>query len=84
MIVEKEVTIYVESFIDALEIVDKMDDSLPHSVVFMNEEEFLEGKCHVVIGKTLFIFIPVAYKLFKTKKPEGQYTYHLKEEDNDI
>lgn len=62
MKVEKEVTIYVESFIDALEIVDKMDDSLPHSVIFMNEEEFFEGKCHVVIGKTMFIFLPVVQK----------------------
>ena len=41
MKVEKEVTIYVESFIDALEIVDKMNVSLPHAVIFMDEDEFL-------------------------------------------
>lgn len=67
MIVEKEVTICVESFTDALEIVDKMNISLPHAVIFMNEEEFLEGKCHVVIGKTLFMFMPV-YKLFNKEE----------------
>lgn len=84
MKVEKEVTIYVESFIDALEIVDKMDDSLPHSIIFMNEEEFLEGKCHVVIDKTLFIFLPVAYQLFKIKKPENIHLSLKREEkDND-
>lgn len=71
MKVEKEVTIYVESFIDALEIVDKMNISLPHAVIFMNEEEFFEGKCHVIIGKTIFMFLP-AYELLK------------KEGDNDI
>ena len=71
MKVEKEVTIYVESFIDALEIVDKMNISLPHAVIFMNEEEFFEGKCHVVIDKTLFIFLPVMQMLFKAKKPEN-------------
>jgi len=84
MIVEKEVTIYVENFVDALEIVDKMNISLQHAVIFMDEEAFLEGKCHVVIGKTLFIFMSVTHKLFKVKKPESQYTFHLKEEDNDI
>jgi hypothetical protein len=63
MKVEKEITIYVESFNDALEIVDKMNISLPHAVVFMDEDEFFEGKCHVVIGKTLFIFLPI-HKLF--------------------
>jgi hypothetical protein len=71
MKVEKEVTIYVESFVDALEIVDKMNISLPHAVIFMNEEEFFEGKCHVVIDKTLFIFLPVMQMLFKAKKPEN-------------
>lgn len=64
MKVEKEVTIYVESFIDALEIVDKMNVSLPHAVIFMDEEEFLEGKCHVVINKTMFTFLPV-HNLFR-------------------
>jgi len=64
MKVEKEVTIYVESFIDALEIVDKMNISLPHAVIFMNEEEFFKGKCHVIIDKTIFIFFPV-YNLFR-------------------
>lgn len=68
MKVEKEVTIYVESFIDALEIVDKMNISISHSIMFMDEEEFFKGKCHIVIGKTLFMFLP-AYKLFK--KEEG-------------
>ena len=67
MKVEKEVTICIESFIDALEIVDKMDISLPHAIVFMAEEEFFEGNCHVVIDKTLFKFFPV-HKLFKNKK----------------
>lgn len=67
MKVEKEVTICVESFIDALEIVDKMNVSLPHAVIFMDEEEFLEGKCRVVIDKTLFMFFPV-HKLFKDEK----------------
>lgn len=37
--------------------------SLPHAVIFMDEEEFFEEKCHVVIGKTLFMFLP-AHKLF--------------------
>ena len=83
MIVEKEVTIYVEYFIDALEIVDKMNISLHHAVIFMDEESFFEGKCHVIIDKTLFIFLPVAYKLFKTKKPESKYTYHLKDKEED-
>lgn len=45
----------------------------------MDEKEFNEGKCHVIIDKTLFIFIPVTYKLFNTKKPESQYRYYLKE-----
>ena len=67
MKVEKEVTICVESFIDALEIVDKMDESRPHSVIFMDEDDFLEGKCHVVIDKTMFIFCPV-HKLFKEEE----------------
>lgn len=71
MKVEKEVMIFVESFVDALEIVDKMNISLPHAVIFMNEDEFFEGKCHVVIDKTIFMFLPV-YKLLK------------KEGDNDI
>lgn len=66
MKIEKEVTIYVESFIDALEIVDKMNISLPHAVIFMVEDEFDNGKCHVVIDKTVFVFYP-AYKLFKEK-----------------
>ena len=70
MKVEKEVTIYVESFVDALEIVDKMDISLPHAVIFMDEDEFFECKCHVVIGKTMFIFLPV-YKLFKEKEGDN-------------
>ena len=83
MTIEKEVTIYVESFIDALEIVDKMDESRPHSVIFMDEEDFLECKCHVVIDETLFIFYPVAYTLFKTKKPESRYKYHLKEDKDE-
>ena len=64
MKVEKEVTICVEHFIDALEIVDKMDVSRLHSAIFMDEESFLEGKCHVIIDKTVFIFWPV-HKLFK-------------------
>lgn len=64
MKVEKEVMIFVESFVDALEIVDKMNISLPHAVIFMNEDEFFEGKCHVVIDKTIFMFLPV-YKLLK-------------------
>ena len=67
MKVEKEVVIYVESFVDVLEIVDKMNISLPHAIIFMNEEEFFEGKCHVCIDKTLFMFLPV-YKLFKKEE----------------
>lgn len=69
MIIEKEVTICVESFIDALEIVDKMNISLPHAVIFMDEEKFFEVKCHVVIGKTLFMFMPV-HKLFNKEEKE--------------
>lgn len=72
MKVEKEVVIFVESFVDALEIVDKMNISIPHAIIFMNEEEFFEGKCHVVINKTMFMFLPEC-NLFKKK-----------EEDNDI
>lgn len=64
MKVEKDVTIYVESFIDALEIVDKMNVSLPHAVIFMDEEEFFKCKCHVVIDKTIFMFLPI-HKLFE-------------------
>ena len=64
--------IFVESFVDALEIVDKMNISIPHAIIFMNEEEFFEGKCHVVINKTMFMFLPEC-NLFKKK-----------EEDNDI
>lgn len=68
MIVEKEVTICVESFIDALEIVDKMNISLSHNIsIFMDESFFSAGKCHVIIDKTMFIFLPV-YKLFKEKR----------------
>ncbi len=70
MIVEKEVTICVESFNDALEIVDKMNISLPHAVVHMDEDEFFECKCHVVIGKTLFMFMPV-HKLFKKEDKDA-------------
>ena len=72
MKVETEVVIFVESFVDALEIVDKMNISIPHAIIFMNEEEFFEGKCHVVINKTMFMFLPEC-NLFKKK-----------EEDNDI
>ena len=67
MKVEKEVTICVESFIDALEIVDKMNVSLPHAVIFMDEDKFFEGKCHIVIDKTLFMFMPV-HKLFNKEE----------------
>lgn len=78
MKVEKEVTIYVESFIDALEIVDKMNFSLPHAVIFMDEEEFLEGKCHIIIDKIMFMFLPV-HQLFKdNKKEEKGYVDYLK------
>lgn len=84
MIIEKEVTIYVESFIDALEIVDKMNIFLPHAVIFMNEEEFFEGKCHVVIGNTMFMFLPVVQMLFKAKKPENMHlSLKGEEKDND-
>ena len=69
MKIEKEVTICVESFIDALEIVDKMNISIPHAVIFMDEDEFLEGKCRVVIDKTLFMFMPV-HKLFNKEEKE--------------
>ena len=67
MKIEKEVTICVESFTDALEIVDKMNISLPHAVVFMDEDEFFECKCRVVIDKTLFMLMPV-HKLFNNKE----------------
>ena len=70
MKVEKEVVIYVESFVDALEIVDKINISLPHAVIFMNEEEFFKGKCHVVIDKTIFMFLPV-YHMFKEKEGDN-------------
>ena len=70
MIVEKEVTICVESFTDALEIVDKMNISLPHAVVHMDEDEFFEGKCRVIIGKTLFMFWPV-HKLFNKEDKDA-------------
>ena len=83
MKVEKEVTIYVESFVDALEIVDKMNISLPHAVIFMNEEEFFEGKCHVVIGKTIFMFLPVMQMLFKAKKPENIHLSLKREEEEE-
>lgn len=73
MKVEKEVTIYVESFIDALEIVDKMDESLPHSVIFMDEDEFDNCKCYIVINKIMFMFYPV-YKLFKEKEGDNENT----------
>lgn len=78
MKVEKEVTIVVESFIDALEIVDKMNISLPHAVIFMDEDEFLEGKCHVVIDKTLFIFLPVHHLLARRRK-KSRYSDYYKE-----
>lgn len=85
MKVEKEVTIVVESFIDALEIVDKMNISLPHAVIFMDEDEFFEGKCHVVIDKTLFIFLPVHHLLARRKK-KSRYSDYYKERmsKNDI
>lgn len=71
MTVEKEVTIYVESFNDALEIVDKMKISLPHAVICMDEVEFFACKCYVVIDKTIFMFLPVEHKLFKPNKKRG-------------
>ena len=67
MEVEKMVTICVESFVDALEVVDKMNLSLPHPVTFMDEESFLEGECNLIIDKTMFIFYPV-HKLFKEEE----------------
>jgi len=67
MTIEKEVTIYVESFIDAMEIVDKMDIPYLHTVIVMDEDDFDNGKCYVVINKTLFIFYP-AYKLLNRMK----------------
>lgn len=71
MIVEKEVTICVESFKDALEIVDKMNFSLSHAFISMDEDEFFEGKCRVVIDKTLFMFWPI-HKLFKERIKEKE------------
>lgn len=68
MIVEKEVTICVESFKDALEIVDKMNFSLSHAFISMDEDEFFEGKCCVIIGKTLFIFMPIHKLINKEDK----------------
>lgn len=67
MKIEKEVTIFVESFMDAVKIVDKMDVSYFNTVIFMDEDEFYNGKCHVIIDKTMYMFMPV-YKLFKEKE----------------
>lgn len=61
MTVEKEVTIYVESFIDAMEIVDKMDIPDLHTVIVMDEDDFEDCKCYIVINKTMFIFMPVLH-----------------------
>lgn len=64
MKVDKEVTIYVESFIDAAEIVDNMDTLLMNTAIFMDPDEFDNGKCYIVICNTMFIFFPV-HRLIK-------------------
>ena len=67
MKIEKEVTIYVESFIDAMEIVDKMDIPYLQRVMNMDEDSFEDGKCYVIIDKTMFLFFPV-YKLLRKQE----------------
>lgn len=66
---EFEVEIYVSYFVDALAIIDKMNITHPDTVLSMDEDKFSEGKCHVIIGDTMFMFLPV-HKLFNKEAKE--------------
>lgn len=67
---EKEVVLSVEYFVDALEIMDKMNNRYMCTEIFMNEDEFDKGKCYMIVGNTKFIFVPVC-KLFNKKETDN-------------
>ncbi len=59
MAVDKIVTIYTATFVDALNILKGMDiTSQPHYYISINMTEslWIKGKAEVVIGRTMYVF----------------------------